>query len=180
MMSWLAQFGELTHARYRGLVAYARLLTGDPESAQDLVHDALVRVFGKTRRFPTAGHAEAYVKRAIVSIFIDGRRRESGTLRVFSRLTLRDEVPDHGIGIDTRDEVHVALLSLSPRERACIVMRYYDDLGVADVAEVLGISVGATKRYLGDGRNKLAARLGDLSPDAAPAATVVAAERSPR
>lgn len=180
MAAWTEQFDGLSRARYRSLVAYAQLLTGEPDRAQDLVHDALVKVFGKTHRFPSPGHAEAYVKKAIVSIFVDRKRHDSGTLRVLVRLADRDIAPDHGAEVDVRDEVHAALLSLSPRERACIVLRYYDDLTVSDVADALGISVGAAKRYLGDGREKLSCRLGDLNVEAPEGAPIVATEKSPK
>jgi RNA polymerase sigma-70 factor (ECF subfamily) len=57
-----------------------------------------------------------------------------------------------------------ALAHLSPRERACVVLRYFDDLTVADIASELSLSTGATKRYLSDGAAKLRTLL-DLPPD---------------
>ena len=58
-----------------------------------------------------------------------------------------------------------ALASLSPRQRTCIVLRYYEDLPIAEIAGLLGFTVGTAKRYLFDGVRALEARLGPLAHD---------------
>jgi RNA polymerase sigma factor (sigma-70 family) len=60
---------------------------------------------------------------------------------------------------DARLDLHGELQKLTPRERACLVLRYYDDLKVDDIAETLGLSSGAVKRYLSDGLARMAAAL---------------------
>ena len=70
--------------------------------------------------------------------------------------------PEHGV--TTSMAVTEALAHLSPRERACVVLRHFDDLTVADIASELSLSTGATKRYLSDGAAKLRTLL-DLPPD---------------
>jgi RNA polymerase sigma factor (sigma-70 family) len=159
--AWRERFDEMSTTRYPALLAYATLLAGDRPTAEDLVQDALLRTFSRPRRFPTIGHAEAYVRRAIQSIFIDSHRRRATLLRSFSRVVARDEQPDSSPTVDDRDLVKAALATLAPRVRACIVLRFYDDLPIAGIADRLGLSIGATKRYLSDGAAHLRGLFGD-------------------
>jgi RNA polymerase sigma factor (sigma-70 family) len=138
------------------LVAYAGLLTGNTSEAEDVVQEALIRTFGKGRSFPNAAAAEAYVRRAIPSVFIDRARAATSARRAHVRAV--DRAP-HDIDIDARVDVRRALCALSPRERSCIVLRFFDDLPVAEIADRLGISDGAVKRYLSDASKRLAAEL---------------------
>ena len=164
-MAWSEQFGELSTTRYPALLAYATLLAGSRAPAEDLVHDALLRTFSRPRRFASPGHAEAYVRRAILSAFLDGHRRRATLVRAFARVAERPEAPDGSPAVDDRDRVQAALDELSPRVRACIVLRFYDDLTVADVAARLGLSTGAAKRYLSDGMARLRDLLGPAGLD---------------
>jgi len=155
MSAWKEQFDEMSTRRYPALLAYATLLAGDRATAEDLVQDALLRTFSRPRRFPSPGHAEAYVRRAIQSTFIDSHRRRSVLFRTFSRVVERDRQPDASPKVDDRDLVESALASLPPRVRACIVLRFYDDLSIADIADRLDMKAGTAKRYLSDGVSRL-------------------------
>ena len=62
-------------------------------------------------------------------------------------------------------DLHRALATLSPRERACVVLRYHEDLSVRDTAAALKLSEGAVKRYLSDARHRLGELLGAEPPD---------------
>ena len=66
-----------------------------------------------------------------------------------------------------RLDVREQLLKLSPRERSCVVLRYYEDLKVADIAQWLGISPGAVKRYLSDALGRMAIALNDRNDESA-------------
>ena len=68
-------------------------------------------------------------------------------------------VADPADEIVTRDAVRAALGDLSPRQRACVVLRYYDDLTVADIAATLGLAEGSVKRHLSYAMARIAARL---------------------
>src|SRR5690554_5928571 len=72
MSRWEPMLDELVAQRYRHLVAYARMLTGETASAEDLVQDALITTFGRFRKFPSLVAAETYTRRVISSRFIDG------------------------------------------------------------------------------------------------------------
>lgn len=75
MAQWQDTMEQLVRDRERALLSYAYLVCGNPTEAQDLVQDALVRTFSKTRPGLTAVKAESYVRRAITTIYIDQYRR---------------------------------------------------------------------------------------------------------
>ena len=174
-MAWGDDLAELAATRGSALVGYAYLLTGDLDRAQDLVQEALARAFGRPRRGADPTWAEAYVRRTILNVFLDGYRRERLWARSRHLFAVRDDSGGGGqtgragrggdeVASRTADHVDVqaALATLPPRERACVVLRFYDDLTVPALADRLGISAGAAKRYLSDGVRRLEAVLGDV------------------
>ncbi len=152
---------DLVAERGDALLRYATLLSGNREDAADLVQDALVKTFGRLRNGFSVESAEAYVRRAILNTHLDGGRRRMRWRRVAPLEYRPDEVESSAASTDARIDLHAELRRLSPRERACLVLRYYDDLKVDDIAEVLGISSGSVKRYLSDGLAKMAISLAD-------------------
>jgi RNA polymerase sigma factor (sigma-70 family) len=158
---WELVVSELVAERGEALVRYATLLCGDRETGADLVQDALVKTFGRLRNGFAVSSAEAYVRRAILTTYLDlGRRRTRW--RGIAPLEYRpDEVPSRTGDVDLSIDIHDELAKLSPRERACLMLRYYDDLKVDDIASTLGISPGAVKRYLSDGLARMAIALAD-------------------
>lgn len=161
-MAWEQDLERLAGERGPALVGYAYLLTGDLPAAQDLVQDALVATFSRRTR-DDVEFLEAYVRRAILNSYLNGRRR---TQRWGERMHLV-AAAETGAGPTTdaiiadRTDVHTALARLSPRERACVVLRHFDDLTIHDIAARLDLSEGAVKRYLSDARHRLAPLLGD-------------------
>jgi RNA polymerase sigma-70 factor (sigma-E family) len=145
-----------------GLVSLKRqalLLCGDDHQAEDLVQDALVRAFTRSLRAPRPEATEAYVRKIMMNLFIDRARRRTRWNRKAPLLADRLNIPDQADEIVTRDAVHAALGSLSPQQRACVVMRYYQDMPVAEVAEALGVAEGTAKRYISEALSRMAARL---------------------
>lgn len=151
-------------ARERGgvLFGYAMLVTGERAAAEDLVQDALVKVFSRVRQGFTPDDAERYVRRAILTIHVDGARRRTRWRAVRHLLTGEEHADDGAPRVASATDVHVALRSLSPRQRACVVLRYFDDLTVPAISRELGIAEGTVKRYLSDALDSLAAVLGPL------------------
>lgn len=162
MSDWEHVLDSLVRERGAALVRYAALLTGGTAEAEDLVQDALVRAFSQGRPLREPVAAEAYVRRAVLTVFLDGHRRRRRWSGV-RHLLVRDEQLD-GPERATADrlDVHAALATLRPRLRACVVLRYYDDLTVPEIAGRLGISDGTVKRYLSDAIDALEAVLGPL------------------
>jgi RNA polymerase sigma factor (sigma-70 family) len=151
---------RLVAERGDALTRYAYFVSGSRDDAADLVQDALVKTFGRLRNGFSVASAEAYVRRAILNTHIDRARRTTRWRRIAHLTAVPDvaESPDDGAG--ARIDLHEELRKLTPRERACLVLRYYDDLKVDDIAATLELSSGAVKRYLSDGLAKMAVSIG--------------------
>jgi RNA polymerase sigma-70 factor (sigma-E family) len=159
MASWQQTLAELARDQAGSLKRQAFLLCGDDGQAEDLVQDALVRAFARPLRAPRPGAAEAYVRVIMVNLFIDIARRRSRWNRVAPLLGGAEVASDPADRVLTREVMLTALDDLSPRQRACVVLRYYRDLPVAQVAAALGVGEGTVKRYLSEAMTRLAARL---------------------
>jgi len=159
--SWEQVVTALVAERGDALLRYAQLLCGSRDDAADLVQDALVRTFGRLRNGFTVESAEAYVRRAILNGFLDTGRKRTRWRRIAPLEYVPEELPAASSATDERLDLHEELRKLAPRERACLVLRYYDDLKVDDIADALGISPGTVKRYLSDGLAKMAIALAD-------------------
>lgn len=156
---WEGVVEQLVAERGDALTRYAYFVSGSSDDAADLVQDALVKTFGRLRNGFSVDSAEAYVRRAILNTSIDRGRRTS-LWRKVAHLEAEPEVLDSPAdATDSRLDLHHELRRLTPRERACLVLRYYEDLKVDDIASTLGLSPGAVKRYLSDGLSKMAKRL---------------------
>ena len=157
--SWEQIVTRLVAERGDALTRYAYLVCGNRDDASDLVQDALVKTFGRLRNGFSIASAEAYVRRAILNTYLDSGRRVS-RWRKIAHLQAVPEVDEaKNEQTEERLDLQGQLARLSPRERACIVLRYYEDLKVDDIAEWLEISPGAVKRYLSDGLAKMAVSL---------------------
>lgn len=135
-------FRHFVVARQRSLLRTAWLLTGDWGKAEDLVQTALVRAWPRWGRVAAAGTPEAYVRRIMMNKAVDWRsRRWHGEVPTEVLPELHSIGPD----LDVRCALLDALRRLPPRQRAVVVLRYFDDVSEADTALVLGCSVGTVK-----------------------------------
>jgi RNA polymerase sigma-70 factor (sigma-E family) len=157
--SWQRTLADLARERGAALKRHAFLLCGDEDQAEDLVQEALVRAFARPLRVPRPGAAEAYVRVIMVNLFIDGVRRHSRWSRLVPLLRPAGLMPDPSDQVSDRDAMLTVLRSLSPRQRACVVLRYYEDLPIAEVAALLGVGEGTVKRYLSEAMSHMAVRL---------------------
>lgn len=154
-------------ARDRGpdLLAYATLIAGgDRTTGQDLVQEAIVRVFARMRTGFSPDVAEAYVRKTIVNVYVDSFRKRRGFADRRHLVAVPEsppEPPDAAASLDLR----AALRTLTPQERTAVVLRYYEDLTVPDVADRMGIAEGTVKRYLANALDRLQSRLGPLGFD---------------
>ena len=156
MSSWSHTLDALLRERGSALFGYAYVLTGSADAAEDLLQDALVRTFRSARGSRDINSAHAYVKRAITSAFIDSGRRSASRPRTVTHEGLAEgSVPDHAPASAEAADLHRAIVTLPPRERACVVLRYLEDMPVAAVAAELGLADGTVKRYLSDGVARL-------------------------
>jgi len=152
-------FSEFVEARSSSLFRTAYLMVGDHQLAQDLLQEALVKTLIAWPRLRDHHSVEAYTRRIVVTTSISWRRRRSFHERPTQ--TLPEPVgPDAADGIVTHDAVLAALLTLPPRQRAAIVLRYYHDLTETQTAEAMGCAVGTVKSQVAAGLTKLRALLG--------------------
>lgn len=140
-------FEQFVAARGPALWRSAWLLTGDGGLAEDLLQTALAKSWPAYDRVSSdAGSFEAYVRRALVTTYATWwRRRWRGETPV-AELPLF-LAPDEMEGLAQRRDVMAALARLSPRQRAVVVLRYFDDLTEAETARQLGCSLGAVKAH---------------------------------
>jgi len=148
----------MVRERRSALVAYACLFVVDRRDAEDLVHDAIVRTFARPRAVTEIHAAEGYVRQAIRTVFLDQTRRRR-TWQGKAHLFDDPPVAAASEAATASADVSAALLVLTPRERACIVLRHFDDLPVSQIAAALHLSEGSVKRYLSDPTAKLRTRL---------------------
>lgn len=148
-MSDRDSFEQYVAARRAALLRTAYLLTGHREDAEDLVQVALVKVVPKWSRI--AADPEPYVRKVLVHESVSRWRRRRWREVHTDRLP---ETPVEGPAAD-RVALQQALGRLAPRQRAVVVLRYYDDLTEAETARVLGVSVGTVKSQARDALARL-------------------------
>ncbi len=159
MSGWRDLATEVVDARYPSLVAYGILLTASRPDAEDLVQDALVKVFSRFRPLPSVAAADQYVRRAMLTLYLDRTRRGTLWRRVRGTVASDDAVVGPEDAVVAGTDVRAALAALSPRERTCVVLRHFDDLSTRQVAEATGLAEGTVKRYLSDALAKLGTEL---------------------
>ncbi|MFE6746143.1 SigE family RNA polymerase sigma factor [Kitasatospora purpeofusca] len=149
-------FEGFAATRWRRLVRTAYLLTGDYHEAEDVVQATLAKVFRSWARIGRLDEPDAYVHRALVNNNLSRHRRR----RV--RQLLVPVLPEraHGAGaghrdVEERSVLLQALAELPPRQRAVVVLRYWEDMSEQQVAEVLGCSAGNVKSQASRGLAKL-------------------------
>ncbi|MGC5168161.1 sigma-70 family RNA polymerase sigma factor [Luteimicrobium sp. DT211] len=180
MRGWESELAGLVEHRGAALLRYATMLCGNGGEAEDLVQDAVVKVFSRLRgpAGRTAAHAEpgavtlvtdtaltnleGYVRRAILTGYLDTYRRRRRWAGIRHLSAGPDRVVGHEDGVGDRADVTAALASLTPMQRACVVLRFYSDLTVPQVATELGCAPGTVKRHLHDANTTLRGRLGAL------------------
>ncbi|MFN8099842.1 MAG: SigE family RNA polymerase sigma factor [Dermatophilaceae bacterium] len=159
-MNGPVDFDAYVQARWAGLVRSAVLLTGDRHAAEDLVQETLLRAAQHWHRIDPAT-ADAYVRRILYTRSIDAwrwRRRQPAPAMVSERHT-----DDVGHAADRRVHVARALRLLTPKQRAVLVLRFFEDRTEADTAALLDCSVSTVKSNTRDAL----ARLRSLAPDLA-------------
>jgi len=153
-----ADFRVFVAARSPSLLWFAHALTGDPHTAEDVVQTALARTALAWPRVRRKDNPEGYVRRAIVTTHLNALRRRPW--REQPRDFIADVADDADAArpeheLDERDAMWAALSKLPPRQRAVLVLRYYEDLSEADIAEVLGCSRGTVKSQAAKGLSRL-------------------------
>jgi RNA polymerase sigma-70 factor (sigma-E family) len=155
------QYGDFVAARAAPLVRFAFLLCGDWHRAEDTVQSALVKLYLAWPRLRQVGAVEPYVRRIILRVLAD-----NGRLARFRRERVSDRLPerpaaDGSEAATDRMVLLSALAALPPRQRAVVVLRFWEDQSVEQCAEALGCSEGTVKSQAARGLQTLRNVLGD-------------------
>jgi len=152
-----AEFAEVYLGRARAMRRTAYLLCGDWHRAEDLVQSAFARLYAAWPSLRDSGALDAYLRKTLVRIYIDESRR------AWHRERPSESVPD--VAVEGRGDVEdsivlrQALDSVPRRQRACLVLRFFDDCSVETTADALGCSVGTVKSNTARGLVALRAQL---------------------
>jgi RNA polymerase sigma-70 factor (sigma-E family) len=156
-----AGFEEFVAARGPRLLRVAWLLTGDAHLAEDLLQTVLARVWPKWGRIADE-NPEAYVRKALVHTHASWwRRKWRGEVPHGDNLPDRAAAADPFSDVDLEQSLSMAVRALPVRQRAVVVLRYFEDLSVAETAEVLGCSEGTVKSQASKALRALRERLPD-------------------
>jgi RNA polymerase sigma-70 factor (sigma-E family) len=155
----------------RSLLRCAYLMVGDTRAAEDIVQTALAKVLVRWDRVVAGGAPLPYVRAAVVRTALSARRRRWNGERPTAELPERG-TDDRTDGLDARQRLRDALAKAPPRQRACVVLRHYEDLDEATTAAILGCSVGTVKSQTAKGlanlRRAMAAPPDDPRPTTDP------------
>jgi RNA polymerase sigma-70 factor (sigma-E family) len=144
------------------LLRISFLVVGDLGEAEDLVQECLLRVARRWPRVHRMDHPGAYARRVLVNLALDGKKRRT---REREELSSDDRVPfvelaekaaANGVtAVEAESELIAALVALPPRQRAVLVLRYFEDLSEAQVAAILDCSLGTVKSTASRGLSRL-------------------------
>ncbi|WP_344597682.1 SigE family RNA polymerase sigma factor [Actinomadura vinacea] len=148
------EFRDYVAARGPALLRVAMQLTGDRAEAEDLLQAALAKTYLAWDRIVDRGSIDGYVRRAMVNTQISWWRRRK--LEIYPTDELPDQpVDDHTRRSELHDALGRALDRLPERQRLAVMLRYYEDMPEAEIAEVLGVSIGTVKSTVSRAMAKL-------------------------
>ena len=142
---------DLFHQEASSLVRLARLFVDDRNAAEDLVQEAFIRLARGGHRIRDPAKAPAYLRSIVLNLARDHNRRGLVSLRHHLPQRRPAAVEDEIELREDQQQVIDALRDLPHRQRDCLVLRYYDELGIDDIAATLGISRNSVKTHLGRG-----------------------------
>lgn len=148
-MDHTADFDEFVRARGDALLRYGYVLSGSSEDAADLVQEALARLGDAWHRVRNKQNPEGYVRTIMVRLHINSWRRRH-------REDLVADVPEQG-RLDRYGDADLwaELQELPRKQRAVLVLRYYEDLSDGEIAEILGVSRGTVRSQASRALDKL-------------------------
>ncbi|UGQ15488.1 SigE family RNA polymerase sigma factor [Yinghuangia sp. ASG 101] len=151
---------ETYREHYGTLLRLAALLLDDPHSCEDVVQEAFIRVHVARHRLREPEKTLAYLRQTVVNLSRSTLRRRLMALKLLPRPQTDEPTAEEGAhNVLERDALVRVLRELPRRQREVIVLRYYADLTEAQVADLLGLSVGSVKAYGSRGLDALRARM---------------------
>lgn len=142
---------------YRPLVRFCALVSGEPSAAEDLAQEAFVRTAERIDRVDVA-KVGAYLRRTALNVWKNRLRRLMVERRARAR---RPDEPPEPSSAEDRDLLWSAVRRLPPGQRACLALRFYEDLSERETAEVMGCSIGTVKSQTSRALARLRKELSD-------------------
>jgi RNA polymerase sigma-70 factor (sigma-E family) len=141
-------FEEFAAARLPAVLRFAAVLTGDRGLAEDVVQEVLARAIARWQAISRLDRPEAYVRTMIVNEYLSWRRRSWRLVLAGAGTNVAGRpAPDHAAGYVERDAIFTELAKLPLRQRAVLVLRYYEGLSDVEIAEVLGCRPATVRGY---------------------------------
>lgn len=154
-------FAAFVREHTPALLRTAYLLTGDGSRAEELVQDTLVRLYPKWDRVEEADVPLAYVRRSLTNGYINSQRRAARREFAYEDVPERLDDRDTTAQLADRDELWAGLRLLPDRQRAALVLRFFEDLSDEDTAATLGCRVGTVRSLVSRGLAALRAQMAD-------------------
>lgn len=156
-----ADFAEFVAARSSSLQRAAYLMVGERQLAQDLLQEALTKTYVAWPRLRDPSKAEAYTRKVITTTAISWYRRKSWQGERPTETLPETSTEGHDETVAQREWLWAALQELPPRQRAAIVLRFYEDLTEAQTAAAMDCAVGTVKSQVSAGLAKLRVQIVD-------------------
>lgn len=154
------EFAAFVTAALPRLLRFGYLLTGNPGTAEDLVQTALARTW-RAWKLRSIDDPQAFVRKVMVNSYASWYRRKAATEIVTADPEQDAVIADEAERVDDRDAMWRALLTLSPKQRAVVVLRYYEELTESEIAAVMGTTTGTVKSHAVRALRRLAGVLTD-------------------
>ena len=155
-------FEEFASTRMPGVLRFAAVLAGDRATAEDLAQEVLIRAYARWDRIGCLDRPELYVRKMMLNEFLNWRRRSSRQIPAGGMASEPASIaPDHAAAYNEREALLAELGKLPRRQRAVLVLRYYEDRGDSEIADLLGCSRGTVRSHAS---RALAALRVEMSP----------------
>lgn len=144
-----AKIEELYAENAAEAIRLAYLLTGDPDLAQDLAHDAFIRVFGRYQHITRPDSFGTYLRTSVVNACRDHFRRQKRHREILRhRRPSEEDNASHLPDVAERDRFLQLLHAVPTRQRIAVVLRYYEDLSEQQVADAMNCSLRAARSLI--------------------------------
>jgi RNA polymerase sigma-70 factor (sigma-E family) len=140
-------FQEFAATRLPGLLAFAAVLTGQRATAEDIAQEVLIRAYARWETIGALDRPEFYVRKMMLNEFLSWRRRSWRLIPTGDAAAAAGSTSDHADQYAERSALLAEVGKLPRRQRAVVVLRYYEDRSDAEIAELLGCRPGTVRAY---------------------------------
>ena len=155
----MSDFDDFVNTHGPSLLRFAYLLTGDAHQAEDIVQEALARAHLRWRQIDNYELPQGYVRKVVLRQYLSWRRRRSSSEIVVAAVPDRADAPNVADRIADRQHLSVLIAGLPKMQRAVIVLRYFEDRGDEDIAQLLGCAPATVRSHAARGLNRLRAAM---------------------